>query len=184
MTSTFETILADVETAILKRLQDRGLKASVFQISDFEENADAVRCPAVNAAFWDGRFSNVTMSGSRLKLDGMFYLSIVVQNVKDEKSKRHSVYPLVMASAALLSGYRPRSADGEVLSGAGPIRLGRMRKTFETKSRVAFVVEMTVPLVFDIPDEADASVMLTIAMQYMLKEGDDCTDAEDMVDLQ
>lgn len=176
-----ETLLNDVELAILRRLQDSGLKSNVFAISDFEDNADTIRCPAVNVAFWDGTFSSLNMNGTKLKLDALVYLTIVVQNVKDEKSKRHSVYPLVMTAASLLSGHKLKDADGVVLDGAGPLQPRRLRKTFETKSRIAFVLEVKLPLTIELQSDETAAEIMSVAMSYMIKPGDDCADAEDIV---
>jgi hypothetical protein len=175
------TILADIEAAIIRRLRDKGLQATVFDICDAED-ADNIICPAVNCSFWDGSFKKATLSGRRLTMPAKFYLTTIIQNAQSEQARRHTVYPIVFASVSLLSGWYPTNQDGARITGAGMVSPGRLRKTYESKTRIAFVLELTSTLTVECASEEEAAELLAVAMQYVFQPGE-CAAAEDFIDL-
>lgn len=177
-----QTLLADIETAIIRRLRDKGLQATVFDLCDAED-ADNIICPAVNASFWEGSFRNAVLSGRRLNMPAKFYLSIIIQNAQSEQARRHTVYPMMFAAVSLLSGWYPTDQAGVSIPGAGSITPGRLRKTYETKTRIAFVLELSSTLTVTCASDDEAAELLSVAMSYMVKPGDDCADAEDLIGL-
>ena len=174
-------IIGDIESAIVDRLTKKGLKARTFEICDADGIENMV-CPALNIAFWDGSFKNANLSGSKLQMTALYYLTIVVQNAQSEQARRHAVYPMVLSAVSLISGWRPVDIDGKTIPDTGYVSARRLRKSYETKTRIAFTAELSVPLTIECGSEEDAEEILKIAIDYMLKPGDDDSDAQDMIE--
>lgn len=88
----------------------------------------------------------------------------------------------MLSAVSLISGWRPVDVDGKKIDNAGYISARRLRKSYETKTRIAFTAELSVPLTIECGSEEDAEEILKIAIDYMLKPGDDDSDAQDIIE--
>jgi hypothetical protein len=181
MEATLQTIIGDIESAIEARLKTGGLAVNAFSVTEEPETIDT---PAANIAFVGGQCSRLT--NTTFKVDGAkFQVIVMVQDLRSEKARRLAVYPLVMSVIGLLAGKRLSVLDGETprVIEARPLTPGRIAKVYESATRMAFSIEFTTSFTITAMDDDEAAMMMTVAIDYFLKAGDDVADARDEVDL-
>lgn len=175
----------NIEDAIEERLRIGGLDVQDF---DIDSDPTAVRVPAVNIALWDISFTSINMAMTRWRANAVWYVTNIIADLRDEKSRRRAMYAISAGEMALLSGWKPTvTVDGtEETIDVRPFRPDRFRRLNVVKSpRMAFVLQMRNSFVFSSKDlDLDAAVeVLTIGLNYMIKPDDDTADAQHVVDV-
>jgi len=173
------TLIGDIEDAIIQRLQ--GL-SGVGQF-DINDDPDVVRCPAVNVALYSAGI--VPKTERTYRVDGKFYVTVIVTNPRSEKKRRRDAYPVVMAAMVLLGDWKPVLVEGAVTTtlGAGKLRLGPLRKVLETNARLAWAFETTSTWWFTVPqDEDTAAYIEEIGLGYLLKPWQTVPEVVDVVE--
>lgn len=173
------TLIGDIENAIVARLQGALSAVGEFNIN---ENADAIRCPAINVALYAAEIRPQTRSTYRV--DGRFYVTLVVANPRSEAQRRQTGYPTLVGAMLLLGNWRPTITEDEVTTqlAVGELRLGNLRKVLESGSRIGWTFEARATWCIT-PTDADAlaEYIETIGLNQVLKPGDDTVDAEDVL---
>lgn len=165
--------IGDIEDAIVERLQAKGLGVREFAIAD---DPRSLVTPALNVALWQGK---IDKTGKSWFFDLTYVATFAFKSLRDEKARRRGVYPLLMAALSYLAG-RKLSLNGVELS-MRELRPGRVRKELDRDGIIAFSVELSTGFWFDPVSDEEAQALSAIAIEYILKPGDDIADLEAVV---
>lgn len=169
-------MLSEIEKNALARLTSRldGIRAAGVQKG---ANGMFVN-PAIAAAVLDGEFERSSKSTWKQKVT--LSLLLKFKQLQGEEKRREGINPLVEAAVQILldqklglkidplSPLRFRDVSTEADAEAGEIR-------YLIQFATSYKIEKQ-------PDEA-VTDLLTVAMQYFIKPGDDTADAADTVEL-
>ena len=167
------TILKQIETAILRRLQDRGL--DVVEVDIKVPQLMLTANPSVSCRVSDIQFEAVTQTTYKGNTTVTIFLAL--KNLAGDKQRRQTAYPLVMGIIGYLSG----QTLGLPIKALSP---GTARETtpeiLEKAGLTIYELEFKTRFYIDV-EELPAAQLLELGIRYYLKPGDNVPDAEDTV---
>lgn len=180
MATDLATIISDIEEAITRSLETRGLAVTDFNIAD---DVTSVRCPAANISLWSGSISEVTRNTYRMNSE--FMVTLIVENLRDEKARRKAVYPLVMGVVQILAGQKLYVEREDVLVEVPTkiVKPAGVKKLLDSRTRIAYGVRLNIPFMFSATTVEEAESILEIALQFLWKPGDDNVDFSSVLDV-
>lgn len=177
------TVIDDIELGIQQQVQNltsaSGEKLKWFALSD---DVDSIVCPALNVcALFSGQFAMVTQGKYKLNLD--VAVTICVQNVRNEHTRREHTYGFLMPLMGLLCARRLTVTRGLVTSAVDckPLIPVRLSKEVDDGTRMSYSMWFRTAIVVDMTDTEVMENLLKISAQYFLKPGDTVLDAQDTI---
>lgn len=165
-------MLTAVEQATLQRLTDKipALKSAGVQ----KDSRQLLRDISVAVAVLDGKFSKIGQGCFRNECTVSVLLKF--KNMQSEEARRKGINPLVMAAVQYLLNQKLGLA-------IGPLAPARFRDVTTEEKYDAGVIEYLLEFStwFDIRqlEEEALGELVTMAVDYLLKPGDDTVDASD-----
>jgi hypothetical protein len=181
----FLTVLSDIENWILARLESKNLAVGQFSIGELDEVVETIKTPAVGTTFSGAQFARVTDVAYKVS-PAQFSVYIVIQNLKSAKDRRVSIYQNVLGAVVYISGKKPTKSENgiETELHVAPLKPVRIRKLYESKTRISYAIDFTTSFSFAQPyDDENTDALLSAALQLFSKPGDDVEDAGAIVDL-
>jgi phage gp37-like protein len=165
--------LAQIEEALVARLRDKNLS-----VRDLDKETDkAVVFPAVFVSTDQGTFERAVMNAFRQT--ARITLTIYFKDVS-EKKRRHGVYPILEAIVGILVG----QTLGLTIKPLAPIAFRNVTdQALQNDGLAAYSVTFETSYTIAQMDDEEAVALLEIGLNYLLKPGDDVSDATDIVTL-
>lgn len=168
-------MIVDIEKNACTRLAAAGL--GVIEI-DIGSLPTGLSKPAAHARVTDIRFGASIQNRTKQKVAVVLSVFLLFSNLKSEKDRRHGAYPLVDAIVAHLMGQK-LDLDIEPLQ---PLRAWDVTPDeYRAAGMVAYEIDFQTGYTQFAADSDDSANLVTIALSYFLKPGDQVADAEDDV---
>jgi hypothetical protein len=167
-------MLTAIEQATLTRLTDNipALKSSGLQ----KDSRQLLRDTSVAVAVLDGKFNKIGQACFRNECTVSVLLKF--KNMQSEEARRKGINPLVIAAIQYLLGQKLGLS-------IGPLQPVRFRDVTTEDKYEAGVIEYLLEFStwFDIRKLAEEELgdLVTLAINYLLKPGDDTVDATDIL---
>lgn len=165
-------MLTAIEEATLARLTDKvpALKAAGLQ----KDNRQLLRDVSVAVAVLAGKFNRV--SNNTWRAEATVSVLLAFKNMQSESARRKGINPLVLASIQTLLGQKLELS-------IGALQPGQFRDVTSEEKYAAGVIEYLLEFSthFDLRQQSEENIgdLVTMAIDYLLKPGDDTVDASD-----
>ena len=176
MTATTVTSPNDIERAIEAYLVT---KIEAFKKSARQQNMRFIFTdPAATVSIFEAKFEKIGQLSFRVNCP--VHVQLAMTNAKDEESRRDDINPLVLAVMHILS----RQRFGLKITDLMPHGFKDVTSEEDWKNnRIVYDLELSTSFTIQIDLPDDDGDLLTLAMQYFLKPGDDLADATDTINL-
>jgi|GEM_PF-1620148 len=166
----------DIEIAIEEFLVQR---MTAFKAARRQKNMRYVFTdPALVVAIYEGKLEKVGLVSFRVNCQ--VHLQLRMSDARGEEARRDAIHPLVFAVIRMLARQRVGLKITDLLPGSFK------DVTSEEDFKGNFIVydlEFATSFILNIDDDDLAEDLLTVALNYYLKPGDDQVDASDTVSL-
>lgn len=168
--------IAEIEDAIIDRLKDKGLQVKDI---DIQKGGEGIPSPAVYIATEEGRFEKITQSVFKQAMTISLY--IIFKHLKSEKDRRRGIYPILEGIVGILMlqdmGLSIQPLKPKAFKNITDIDI-------QNAGMMAFQIDFETSYDIKKMEEEAAVDLLTIGLNYYLKErDDDILDASDQVTL-